>query len=220
MDLPESLQVRFSQLIREQTRGSNYDLGAFLEYIGKALSSMEMSAPEKKALLHECLLRIMPSGEAAQLASLLIILYNQVRPAAIDLEVNSAGWLVCPFGPHILPAATMKKHLNLNHFAQMKGYSYENGRLIPIEAASTSTSSTTTTTMSSFASSEPAVAAAQQQQQQGTTQWQAGYVPTSQVMASLAARNQGGLQQQQQQQQQQGMGRGRGTTFVPGNPPF
>ena len=74
--------------------------------------------------------------------------------------------------------------------------------------------------MSTFASSEPAVAAAQQQQQQGTTQWQAGYVPTSQVMASLAARNQGGLQQQQQQQQQQGMGRGRGTTFVPGNPPF
>ena len=134
--LPEDLRPRFSKLIHEQAKGANYDRDAFLEYVGQVLSSSELPAPEKKSMLIDALGRIMPPQDSAQLSALLIILYNQARPDSIDLEVASSGWLVCPFGPHILQPSVMKKHLVMNHFEKMKGYSYENGRLIPITADS------------------------------------------------------------------------------------
>lgn len=186
--LPATLRPRFAGLIHEQAKGANYDAPAFLEYVGEVLSSSELPAPEKKAMLIDALSRIMPPNDSAQLSALLIILYNQERPASIDLEIASSGWLVCPFGPHILQPSAMKKHLNMNHFEKMKHYSYENGRLIPISqaspasspspssAASPSSSSSSSSALSSFSQSDQYQSEHQSHRQQQSSQvtWQQG----------------------------------------------
>jgi hypothetical protein len=239
--LPSGLRVRVIQLLKEQThysskhenRSNYYDMDAFVEYIEKVLTSPDLGAQQKKSMLQDCLARIMPPVESAQLSSLLIILYNQVRPASIDLEVSGTGWLVCPFGPHILPAATMKKHLNLNHFEHMKGYSYENGRLVPLDSASTRIDTPTKpvatkaqaqaqTTSADFSLSPSASTSTstttqrhQEQQQQQQAVSRPSYVPTSQVMLSLAARNNPSVGAGR------GVGRGRGgATPPPGSPEY